>query len=80
MKLTSVATGMLAMANITSAATCFEFPTPVSSHCKATDGKLVWQFEAAFLCTPGMVTSSWWEATRNKFGALEICETLTRVS
>ncbi|TQN72926.1 hypothetical protein CSHISOI_02542 [Colletotrichum shisoi] len=49
-------------------------------YCAVTNGNLVWQFQTTMFCAPGMVTSSWWEATHNKFGALEMCDALTRVS
>lgn len=34
-------------------------------------GVLEWSFITPQTCNGGMVESAWWEATRNKFGAIE---------
>ncbi|PGH12249.1 hypothetical protein AJ79_04429 [Helicocarpus griseus UAMH5409] len=33
-------------------------------------GHLHWEFTVTIYCNPGMVESAWWEATRNRFGAI----------
>ncbi|KAG8169928.1 hypothetical protein KVR01_000673 [Diaporthe batatas] len=45
------------------------------------DGKtLVWNFHVApYLCNKGMVQSAFWEATKNKFGAINECNMRRRI-
>jgi hypothetical protein len=33
-------------------------------------GDLVWKFSVPIGCEPGMIHSSWWEATKNKWGGI----------
>jgi hypothetical protein len=34
-------------------------------------GHMHWQLNISLLCNAGMVHSAWWEATRNKWGAID---------
>ena len=48
------------------------FPACVASKttCSKKNGNLYWKFNVGKGCDGGMVESTWWEATRNKFGAI----------
>ncbi|KAK8103334.1 uncharacterized protein PG998_010367 [Apiospora kogelbergensis] len=41
--------------------------------CRMVGDRFEWQFTTPIGCNDGMVQSAWWEATRNKFGALPDC-------
>src|ERR1051326_5418482 len=41
-----------------------------STYCGGDNGNLKWQFTASLFCNGGMVESTWWEATHNKFGEI----------
>jgi hypothetical protein len=43
----------------------------IASCGKDSDGKLVWNFTNGSGCNKGMVQSAWWEATKNKYGAID---------
>lgn len=43
---------------------------PIYTHCDGTNGNLDWGFQAETGCTPGMVESTWWEATKNQWGSI----------
>ncbi|KAI1465027.1 uncharacterized protein F4812DRAFT_466536 [Daldinia caldariorum] len=38
--------------------------------CKNENGILVWRFGVTDFCNKGHVESAWWEATKNRFGAI----------
>ncbi|KAK8064482.1 hypothetical protein PG994_007120 [Apiospora phragmitis] len=40
------------------------------SWCGGTNGHLEWRFTVPDTCNKGMLSSTWWEATRNQYGAL----------
>ncbi|BCS27777.1 uncharacterized protein APUU_60825S [Aspergillus puulaauensis] len=40
----------------------------------AGDGKLGWDFNVANNCNPGMIESTWYEATRNEYGPVDCVE------
>ncbi|PSN62354.1 hypothetical protein BS50DRAFT_679779 [Corynespora cassiicola Philippines] len=43
-----------------------------SAHCGATDaGELNWKFTNGGSCNPGMVEATWWDATKNEWGAID---------
>ena len=41
--------------------------------CDGTDGNLSWQFTDGGSCNKGMVEATWYDATKNAYGAIE-CE------
>lgn len=55
--------------------------TPSATSCgggeSGVTGPLEWKFAASQYCNPGMVESTWWEATKNDFGGIECVESST---
>ncbi|KAK1985783.1 hypothetical protein LZ30DRAFT_820110 [Colletotrichum cereale] len=45
--------------------------SPSQAHCGGNYGNLQWNFYATKFCNKGMIGSSWWEATGNKFGSFD---------
>ncbi|KAF2643998.1 hypothetical protein P280DRAFT_466705 [Massarina eburnea CBS 473.64] len=39
--------------------------------CGGEDGELTWQFSNGSSCNGGDIEATWWDATKNKFGAIQ---------
>lgn len=57
-------------ANLKRFGDCVGVSNPWCGHGGNTPDHLEWHFTVPTTCNTGMVESTWWEATRNEFGAV----------
>ena len=58
-------------ANLRRFTECHAVTVPWCGHGGNTPDHLEWHFTVPGICNTGMVESTWWEATRNEFGAVQ---------